>query len=177
MRQRWPTWASWCFVASGVWMAMLYFGVVDAKPTRRNALLQGYQHWQVLSAAIAFSGVGVSLLLQRFRFVARVIGLIAVANLLAVLLWALLFSSAPVPVFVQLIAALILVVTIAGIALGQAYRIKDPIRQAEVLRRYGRRAQAQALLVKASQNEPHRIAEYRDAMNRLKSGQRITTVE
>jgi hypothetical protein len=81
-KQRWPNWASWCFVASGIWMAMLYFGAVDAKPTRKNALLQGYQHWQVMNTAIAFSGMGVCVLLQKFRLVARVIGLIAAANLL-----------------------------------------------------------------------------------------------
>jgi hypothetical protein len=163
-------------------MLLLYVEIIEPDPTRKTkALLKGYSHWQVLCSAIAFAGIGLSIAVHKtFHRLARFSALLGAGCLFSVLTWALFFSNAGWPLPIQIFGGLCLALGMAGVigAQFQAYRghktiyePQNPIDIATTYWRYGRPAQAETLLRKAADEQPHQSQLFLNALETLKKSQ------
>jgi hypothetical protein len=179
-----PSWFGWVFVAFGVWMILLYSGLIDTSTVKssRRALLKGYDHWQLLCSGIAFIGVGIAVAWEKkFRLLARLSGLAGGACLFAVLIWFVFFSSVIDSVFIQALFSIPLLLGIAGVVLAQLPRFRkkqdlggghpDPVQNAIAYWRYGRKAQAEEILLQAARSQPDKAATFLAALEKLKVSQ------
>jgi CHASE2 domain-containing sensor protein len=121
-----PSWFGWIFVAFGIFMMLLYFGIIEPVPKpKRRALLEGYSHWQVLCSALAFAGIGLTIAVHKaYPRLGRASALLGAACLFSVLTWALFFSAASWPLPVKIFGGFCLALGFGGVigAQVQSYR-------------------------------------------------------
>jgi hypothetical protein len=175
-----PPWFGWIFVAFGVLMFLLYLGIIEPAPKPgKRALLEGYFHWQVLCSAGAFTGIGLTIATHKtLHLLARVSGLLGAACLLSVLIWAFFFSNASWPLPVQILAGFCLALGAAGVIGAQVQALRghkenekpqNPIDIATTYWKYGRRAQAEAILRQAAAEHPNHSPVFLKALENLKN--------
>jgi len=172
-----PRWACVAFFAVGLYVLLISLDVLPyAPPTRKRGIFDSPHHWQISALGIAFMGAGMHLAFPRAPRAWRwIFGLPLAGGLFAPLLW--LVCASPLPTVDRVLLGIPLALGLAGLALGIYQGIGerpfdphslDSLEAARILRTHGRHEQAQAVLRRASFEEPGRRDEFQRAIDVMK---------
>lgn len=172
-----PRWASFAFVAIGLYVVLLSLDIIPYVPFgRRRGLLETPHHWQITSFGIGFMAAGVLMGLPRAWGGCRLaFGIPAAVGLLAPFAWMVL--AAALPLTDRVVMGIPLVIGLMGAVLAAYQRITgkpfdpgslDPLEAAQILRRHGRPEQAEAVLRHAMKEEPARREQLQRAIDAMK---------
>jgi hypothetical protein len=175
-----PRWACLAFFVIGLYVLLISLDVLPyAPPTRKRGIFDSPHHWQIGALGIAFMGAGMHLAFPRAPRGWRLIfGLPLAGGLFAPLLW-LVFAS-PLPAVDRVLFGIPLALGLAGVALGIYQGIAgrpfdphslDPLEAARILRAHGRHEQAEAVLRRATFEEPGRRDQFQRGIDVMKRRQ------
>lgn len=180
-----PRWVSIIFLIMGAYIVAISLGALPYGPPlrRSRAIFDDPQHWQITSFGIAFICAGIVIAFRDTRSWLLNINLIVlVPSLIAPIISLVYFhsSSLPMQVWLSFILFISVLITVAYllssrmhlkkppvIALGED-PAEDPLHDAEVQLSWGRTEQAEAILEKAMQSYPSRMAEFQRKLRKIR---------
>ena len=174
-----PRWFPVIFLLLGAYIVLISLDVLPYSPsTRKRAVFDNPQHWQITSLGVAFFCAGLSMLVaQRGRWLPVFVGTVFLAAFLVPMVWFVYFSGVPsLPMRVLFTVPLALggagaVLGLVRTAQGKSTTVSladDPVMEANVFLAHGRTAQAQAVLLQAMQRDPARAAEFQRKLEEIR---------
>lgn len=179
-RKAMPRWFPVIFLLLGAYIVLISLGVLPYSPsTRKRAVFDNPQHWQITGMGIAFFCAGLSLLVAQRggRWLSVLIGTVFLASFLSPMVWFVHFSGVlglPMRILFTVPLALGGAGAVFGLvrtAQGKSATLSladDPVMAANVFLAHGRTAQAQAVLLQAMQRDPARAAEFQSKLEEIR---------